>query len=58
MSDVVIHLTPTMDLRFVRRQVKLEPSRYGYEATVSILQQRFVGDDGSERWIDVPEIQE
>ena len=47
-----------MDLRFVRRQVKLEPSRYGYEATVSILQQRFVGDDGSERWIDVPEIQE
>jgi hypothetical protein len=58
MSDVTIHYTPTADLRFVRRIIKLDPFYKPNEAVARILQQRFAGDDGSERWIDVPECQE
>lgn len=50
-----ISYTPTMDLRFIQRLVKLNPFYQPNEAVARILQQRFVGSDGSERWIDVPE---
>jgi len=58
MSKVVITYVPALDLRFVRRTVKLNPFYYPNTAVERVLQQRFVGDDGSERWIDVPEVDE
>ncbi len=58
MSSEVVTFSPTMDLRLVRRTIKLDPFYRPNEAVVLILQQRFVGDDGSERWIDIPETQE
>jgi hypothetical protein len=57
-STDVINYSPTMDLRFVRRVIKLDPFYKPNEAVARILQQRFTGDDGSERWIDVPETDE
>lgn len=58
MSAETVHYTPTVDLRFVRRTVKFDPLYQPNTAVVRILQQRFIGDDGTERWIDVPETTE
>lgn len=58
MSSEVVNYTATMDLRFVRRTVKLDPFYNPNTAVVRILQQRFTGNDGSERWIDIPETTE
>lgn len=55
-SEETIKYTPTTDLRFVKRPMELV---YVLNTiTVRVLQQRFVGSDGSERWIDVPEVDE
>lgn len=54
----VVRYTPTMDLRFVRRKVKLDPFYQPNVAEVRVLQQRHIGSDGSTRWYDVPMIDE
>ena len=62
MSTDTIKYMPTMDLRFVRRVLSYvghyDPRATVFSDTVRILQQRFSGSDGSERWVDVPEGQE
>lgn len=58
MSDQVVILSPTMHLRIVRREVKLNPFYVPNTAIERVIQQMFVGTDGSERWIDIPEIEE
>lgn len=54
----VIHYKPTLELRFVRRKVKLDPFYHPNTAEVRVLQQMHIGTDGSTRWYDVPMIDE
>jgi len=48
---------PTMDLRFVERDVQLSPFYQPNTVTKRVLQQRFVSGDQSE-WRDIPLVTE
>ena len=57
---------PTMNLRYARRTVKLHPFYVNFDngsmvpgtMIVLVLQQQYIGTDGSTKWVDVPEVME
>lgn len=57
---------PTMNLRYAKRTVKLHPFYKNFDngsmvpgtMIVLVLQQQYIGTDGSTKWVDVPEVME
>jgi hypothetical protein len=53
-----VMFSATTQFRWARRTVKLDPFFFPDETVTTVLQQMYQGSDGTQRWEDVPIVDE